>query len=457
MDRRSALTALTAGAAGLMTLGDSREAFAQQARSAPNALRNAQEGAGRGLPRLKITDVKVFRLAVGNQNLCVCKVFTDEPGLYGVGDGNHAERPYLVAETIEKYVAPFIKGRYVDEIEKLWNELWVAPYWRGSVDASNAMSAIDGALWDIMGKRAGMPVYDLLGGKVRDGCRMFTNVNGADGPRNDGIRRGIEQGYQHFRIYVPTPDMPGAGVPGTAGRPAAGAGPANAASGRRRGHEGARVNAVVKAFDNVRETFGFDIEIGHDIHEALSPQSCLVLAGAVEKHRVWFFEEPFGPEDIQWYRVLREQSAVGVSTGELFVSANDWLPLVANRWVDYLRFHVSAIGGLSQVRKIAHCMEYFGVRTSFHGPGNVSPIGHAVNLHLELSLMNFGVGEGGAFNEQYQELFPGCPEMRGAVRYANNRPGLGIDIDEKVAAKYPPIGLGSNRGAWDAEGTPAKP
>ena len=143
--------------------------------------------------------------------------------------------------------------------------------------------------------------------------------------------------------------------------------------------------------------------------------------------------------------------------GELFVNQNEWLPLVANRWIDFMRMHISAAGGLNLARKVAHCCEFFGVRTAWHAPPDVSPIGHMVNLQLDLSLYNFGIGEGGDFSDQLKELFPGTPELRNGVRYASAKPGLGIDIDEKIAAKYVPTSPGSNRGARDSEGAPRRP
>ena len=455
MDRRTAFKAFAGGAAaGMFTLGESREAFAQVARAAPNAAASAQDQVRRGLPPLKITDIKVYRLAVGNQNLCVCKVFTSEPGLYGVGDGNHAERPLLVAETIDKYIKPFVVGRNVDEIEKIWQELWVAPYWRASVDANNAMSAVDGALWDIMGKRAGMPVHDLLGGKVRDGLRMMKDIQ-SPSPQamEDAIRAGMADGYEHFRIYLGG----GGGEDAAAPRPGAPPRPANAAGGPPKTNDGAYINQLCKAFEYIRDKISWDIDIGHDVHEKPSPQGALVLAKAVEKYRPFFIEDLFAPEDSEWYKVVRQQSGIGIAMGELFVNQNEWLPLVSNRLIDFMRMHISAGGGLSLARKVAHCCEFFGVRTAWHGPTNVSPIGHTVNLHLDLSIFNFGICEGREFNAQYQELFPGCPEIRRGVRYANGQPGLGIDINEKVIAKYPPIGDGSNRGAKDSEGAPSRP
>jgi len=132
--------------------------------------------------------------------------------------------------------------------------------------------------------------------------------------------------------------------------------------------------------------------------------------------------------------------------GELFVNRHEWLPLVTNRWIDFVRHHISAIGGLTMARKIAACCEFFNVRTAWHGPGNVSPVGHAVNLHLDLATYNFGIQEQHVFGPQSREVFPGAPEIRGGYMYANDLPGLGVDLDEKAAAKYPFKTPGGSRG-----------
>jgi len=189
MDRRNALGILAGSAATGIAL------------KMDNPLRTYADATKTSLPRLKITDVKVIMTQVRGNHLTNVKVLTSEPGLYGVGCGTHAERPLIVAETIDKYLKPLAVGRYVDEIEQIWQTAWVAPYWRASVDANNAMSAIDGALWDIMGKRAGMPVYDLMGGKVREGSRMFANAGGRSlQDLEDNVRKSMEAGFEHVRI-----------------------------------------------------------------------------------------------------------------------------------------------------------------------------------------------------------------------------------------------------------------
>jgi mannonate dehydratase len=478
MNRRETFKALTGGAAGAAALAFSRDAMAQAAATAPQPAAAARDRArSGGVPSLKITDIKVFNTKVRGTNLINVKVYTSEPGLYGIGCGTHAERPTIVADTVEQYMKPFLIGRNADEMEKIWQQLWVAPYWRGSVDANNAMAAIDGALWDIMGKRCGVPVYDLLGGKVRSGLRMLGDVQ-ARSPQEleDGVRKMMADGYDHFRVYLGGGGEEGGGAArgargarggDQAGGPgvqrSAGGGSIGTAPGGERvmdvhGNDAEYIKRLCDAFETIRTKIGWNIEIGHDVHERPTARGAVMLAKAVEQYRPFFMEDLFAPEDVGWYKIVREQSSIGIAMGELFVNQNEWLPLVSNRYIDFMRMHISAAGGLNLARKVAHVCEFFDVRTAWHGPANVSPVGHAVNLHVDLSIYNFGICEGRAFSDELKELFPGCPEARNGIRYSNDRPGLGIDLDEKVAAKFAPDGtFGSERGAQDPEGAPMRP
>jgi mannonate dehydratase len=460
INRREAvknLGGMAGGFAAVMAGGDSFwEEFGR-----PEPAEFAQSEVRRGLPPVKITDVKVIRTQVGRSQFLNVKVLTDEPGLYGVGDGNHLERVSIVASHIEQFLKPMVVGRNVDEIEDIWQTAFTATYWRSAVDANNAIAAIDGALWDIMGKRAGMPVYDLLGGRVRAGTRMFTGASTRSlEDLEDSIREGMERGYQHFRFRgVRDPDSPVTEMNAEAA--------SAAATALDRGVELPRfskttdayfIHSLERAFEHVRKTIGWDIELGSDVHNNVTPAGGLILAKALEPYRPWFLEDLFTVDDWGWYERVRETSAVGLAHGETFTHRLEWLPLVENHLIDYVRAHISAIGGLNMARKLAMLCEFFNVRTAWHGPSNVSPIGHAINMHLDLACYNFGIGEGGNFNDQLRELYPGLPEIRNGVRYpANDLPGLGVDIDEEVAAKYPPQDPGGNRGARSIDGEPRRP
>jgi len=400
----------------------------------------------RGAGAVKIADVKTILTQPAGDHLVIVKVMTSEPGLYGVGCATHRERPLAVKAAVDDYLKPFVIGRNVDDIEDIWQSAYVSSYFRQGVTLNNALSGVDGALWDIMGKRANMPVYKLLGGKMRAAAPLYTHTSAQELPDlEDQVRKAMEEGYRHVRVQLAVPGFSGYGV----ANPTAD----TVQKARPRGVSPSPVfeptpyvNNTIRMFEHLRSKIGFDVDFVHDVHERVSPAQALALAKALEPYRLFFLEDPTAPEDVAWFQMLRQASSTPLAMGELFVNRNEWLPLVSNRWIDFIRCHISAIGGLSQARKIAATCEMFGVRTAWHGPGNVSPIGHAVNLHLDLAISNFGIQEENKFSEALREVFPGTPEISGGYLYANDRPGLGIDIDEKAASKYPYKGAGDSRG-----------
>ena len=485
LNRRKLLKLAGGGAAAMAALSASGgSALASAISSLPDPVQAAQTATRRGLPRLKITDIKVIRTQVGNTHMCNAKVFTNEPGLYGIGDGNHAERVYIVSETIEKFLKPAIVGRYCDEIEDIWQMAWIAPYWRGSVDANNAMSAIDSALWDIFGKRAGTPVYNFFGGKVRPSLPMFTNVGGASlQAQEDNARQAMENGYKHLRVAAvgkrgnPNAAAGGGGrgqgaAPAGAAPPAGGRGQGNLPGGGGVGTPGFGergpiyanrqmevdyITKLVESMEHLRNTVGWHVNLLAEADAMMTPANGLVLSKALEPFRLFWLEEVFGSEDIAWHEQLRAVSSTPIALGEVFVSQHEWLPLVSRRLMDFMRMHISACGGMSHARKTAILCEFFGVKTAWHGPGNVSPVGHAVNMHIDLAAHNFGLGEGGPFNQTLMDMFPGCPERRNGLTMPNDLPGLGVDIDEVVAAKFAATTPGSDRGTRCYDGSPCKP
>ena len=188
---------------------------------------------------------------------------------------------------------------------------------------------------------------------------------------------------------------------------------------------------------SVGNRLGVEIELLHDVHERISPQQAVQLCKDVEEFRLFFLEDPVSPEDISYFRQIRRQCTTPLAMGELFNSPHEWIPLIAERLIDFIRIHLSQAGGLSPCRKIAALGELFGVRTAWHGPGDVSPIGHAANLALDLACYNFGIQEYYRFPERVLEVFQGCPEMKNGYLYANESPGWGIEVDEKAASRYP--------------------
>jgi mannonate dehydratase len=376
---------------------------------------------------ITITDVRTILTAPAGIRLVVVKVETSEPGLYGLGCATFTQRYAAVAAAIDRHLKPFLIGKDVQRIEDIFQTSMVNAYWRNGPVLNNAISGVDIALWDIKGKLANMPVYQLLGGKCREAAALYRHADGHT-PEEvaEHAQRYKEEGYQYIRCQMG----------GYGGRGARRNSPDGALPGAY--YDADRYwRAIPAMFERVRSTLGFDVELLHDIHERLQPSQVIQLAKALEPYQLFFLEDPLAPEQVEWFRTLRQHTVTPIAMGELFVNVREWLPLVSEQLIDFTRAHISAIGGITPARKMATVCELYGVRTAWHGPGDVSPVGHAANLHLDLSSPNFGVQECYFFPDTLREVFPGCPEIRGGYMYPNDQPGLGIDIDEQLAAKFP--------------------
>ncbi len=387
--------------------------------------------ATRATPSPKIKDVSVIATAPAGLRLVVVKITTDQDGLYGYGCGTFTQRADLVVEAVNRYVKPFLTGKPADRIDDTWQALYNSSYWRNGPVLNNAMSGVDMALWDIKGRQAGMPVYQLLGGKLREAADCYTHAAAAEIPQLiENAKKFMSQGFRHVRVQV--------GVPGMAGY---GAGRSDVAV--KSLHDGPvyepapYIRRTLKMFEACRKELGDEVELLHDVHERVTPRQAVQFCKDVEQYRPFFMEDVLSPEDIQYFRQIRQQCATPLAMGELFNSPHEWTPLISERLIDYIRIHVSQAGGITPCRKVAILGEMFGVKTAWHGPGDVSPIGHAANVALDLVSYNFGIQEYSPFSERVQEVFKGCPVMKDGYLYANENPGWGIEIDEKAAAKYP--------------------
>ena len=332
-----------------------------------------------------------------------------------------------MATAVNDYLRDFLIGKDVANIEDIWQTSQVHSSWRNGPSLNNALSGVDMALWDIAGKRAGMPVYDLLGGKTREAAAVYRHADGKDVHEvEDNVRKFMDQGLLYIRCQMG----------GYGGRVSELSRAENTPPGSYFDpHQYAR--DTVKVFEHVRSTIGNDIELLHDVHERLAPIEAVRLSKNLQKYRLFFLEDALAPEQVEWFKIMRQQSTTPVAMGELFVNPQEWLHLISNRLIDFIRCHISTIGGITPAKKLAHYCEGFSVRTAWHGPGDVSPVGHAANLHLDLSSANFGVQEWYGPSDVIREVFPGTPELRRGYLYPNSNPGLGIDIDEKLAAKFP--------------------
>lgn len=405
-----------------------------------------------GTAAVKIRSVKAIATAPEGSNLIVVKIETSEPGLYGLGCATFTQRAAAVVTAINSYLADFCIGKDVDNIEDMWQSFYVSSYWRNGPVLNNALSGLDQALWDIKGKRANMPLYQLLGGKSRFAVDCYEHASG-NTPEAvaESVQKYMAQGFRHVRIqqggyggigaFNEKPDFKAAGF----------------------GYEGdgfmserAYLRSVPKMFDVVRKVCGDDVELLHDVHERVQPMDVINMIKALEDYHPYFIEDPFSPENMEWFKQLRMSTTVPIAMGELFNNNNEYkLPMV-NQWFDYIRVHVSQVGGVTPAMKIARLGEWFNIKTAFHGPGDVSPVGHSAHAHIDLAVWNFGIQEAVHFSDKLKSVFSGCPTMNNGYMSVNEAPGIGVDINEKEAAKYP-IATKSNWQVRKSDGTIIRP
>ena len=423
-------TAMASSAAAALL--SQKEAVAQE----------ASARAARGMAMPKIRDIKVIECAPKGSRLDVVKIITDQDGLYGYGCATFTQRADLIKPAVDLYLKPLLVGRTVDRIEDIWQMAYNSSYWRNGPVENNAISGVDQALWDIKGRMAGMPVYQLLGGKAREAVDLYAHADGAEIQEVvDNAKKFIDQGFRHVRMQV--------GVPGMAGYGARQAGQRFPSIHNEPVFE--RETAKRRAlamFEQARKQLGAGVELLHDAHERYTPTEAIQFAKDLEQFRLFFLEDVLSPEDIIWFQNIRAASSTPLAMGELFNSPHEWTPLIKDRLIDYMRMHISQMGGLTPARKVAAMGEIMNVRTAWHGPGDVSPIGHVAMIHLDLNITNFGIQEFTPFNDAEHAIFKGLPEMRGGYYYATDKPGWGVEIDEAEAAKHPFRRTDPLNGGW---------
>lgn len=381
---------------------------------------------------VRITGVRAIVTAPEGVNLVVVRVDTSVDGLYGLGCATFHQRFAAVVTVLSAHVAPLIVGRSPNDISDIYRMLHFSSYWRNGPVLSSALSGVDMALWDIAGKRAGMPVYELLGGRLRGDVPVYLHASGATVDETlDHAAALIEAGYRHVRLQTGQPGLGTYGAPGAPG-----------------GYPGAPYPDGWNVHDYLRETPRLfeaartrlgDVELLHDVHSRLTPKQAVVLARALEPYRLFFLEDVVAPEHYDRLPEVRAGSPVPIAAGELTTSVTDAARLVTTGGVDVLRCHVSAIGGLTPARKLADLCELTGVQTAWHAPADVSPVGAAANLALDLTSPAFGIQEGHIYPDVVHEIFPGAPVVTAGYARPSTAPGWGIEIDEKRAAEFPPV------------------
>lgn len=420
-----------------------------------NPIAEAQTLAGKtyknGMPPIKIRSVKAIATAPEGSNLIVVKIETTEPGLYGLGCATFTQRAAAVVTAINSYLSDFCIGKDVDNIEDLWQSFYVSSYWRNGPVLNNVISGLDEALWDIKGKRANMPIYQLLGGKSRFAVECYEHANGLT-PEEvaTDVQKYMQQGFRHVRIQQG--GYGGIALSQKQNFKSSGFG----YEGDQFMDEQAYLKSVPKMFEVVRKVCGEEVELLHDVHERVQPMDVINMIKKLEQYNPFFVEDPFSPENMEWFKLLRANTSVPIAMGELFNNVNEFKMPMVNQWFDYIRVHLSQIGGISPAMKIARLGEFFNIKTAFHGPGDVSPVGHSAHAHVDLAVWNFGIQEAVHFSDKLQSVFTGCPTMKNGYMYVSEVPGNGVDINEKEAAKYP-ITTKSNWQVRKRDGTIIRP
>lgn len=359
---------------------------------------------------------------------------------------------------MNEFLAPFAMGRDPANIEDMWQTAYVSSYWRNGPILNGALCGLDEALWDIKAKRANMPLYELLGGKSRFAITTYCHADGKTVEEtSNNVSKFVEAGWKHVRIQLggygspllgKTPDFRGAGF----GLP------------RDEYQENEPyVKGTLKLFEYIRKVHGDGLELIHDMHERIEPIEAVNLVKALQQYRLFWVEDPLSPEQMGYFKMMREQCSTPIAMGELFSHPLEWTGLISDRQIDFIRVGFNHVGGITPGLKIARLAEAFGVRTGWHGPGNIDPINHAAQGHVDLTIPNFGIQEDVdlGWGKVIQEVFPGCPQMKKGYMYLNDAPGIGVDIDEKLAAKYPfqpfPAGTGFRFPIRKADGTQIRP
>ncbi|WP_106478865.1 D-mannonate dehydratase ManD [Phytohalomonas tamaricis] len=384
---------------------------------------------------MKITQARVIVTCPG-RNLVTLKIETDE-GVYGIGDATLNGREQAVVAYLEEHVAPTLIGRDPQRIEDIWHYLYRGAYWRRGPVTMSAIGAVDMALWDIKAKLAGMPLYQLLGGKSRERIMVYGHATGRDIEGClDEVARHVEQGYRAVRVQCGIPGI--ATTYGVAKKAGERYEPADADLPAEHVWDTAKyLNYVPKLFAAVRERFGDDLHILHDAHHRLTPIEAARLGKEVEPFKLFWLEDCVPAENQEGFKLVREHTTTPLAVGEVFNSIFDCKTLIENQWIDYIRATLTHAGGITHMRRIADLAGLYHVRTGFHGATDLSPVCMGAALHFDTWVPNFGIQEHMPHDDLTEEVFPHAYRFEDGHFTPGEAPGHGVDIDEKLAAKYP--------------------
>jgi len=383
---------------------------------------------------MKIIDAKVIVTCPG-RNFVTLKIVTDQ-GIYGIGDATLNGREKAVVSYLEDYMVPALIGRDPHQIEDIWQFFYRGAYWRRGPVGMTALAAVDVALWDIKAKAAKMPLYQLLGGKSRERIMAYTHANGTDLESTlRAVEKAKEKGYKAIRVQ--------SGIPGIKKTYGVATGnknyePADADLPSTEIWSTEKyLNFVPELFAAVRKEFGRDIHLLHDVHHRLTPIEAARLAKELEPYHLFWLEDSVPAENQESFKLIRQHSTTPLAVGEVFNSIHDCRELIQNQLIDYIRTTIVHAGGITHVRRIADLASLYNVRTGFHGATDLSPVCMGAALHFDYWVPNFGIQEHMAHNELTEQVFSHAYQFNDGYFTPGETPGHGVDIDEKLAAKYP--------------------
>ena len=383
---------------------------------------------------MRITDAKVIVCSPG-RNFVTLKV-TTEDGIYGLGDATLNGRELAVASYLSDHVIPLLIGRDARRIEDIWQYLYKGAYWRRGPVTMSAIAAVDTALWDIKGKALHVPVYQLLGGASRDGVLVYGHASGQDIDETvQAVSAYLKLGYRAIRAQSGIPGLQstyGVGRAKMYYEPAEkDVAPENVWSSE------LYLNFAPLLFERLRKEFGSDVHLLHDAHHRLTPIEAARLGKSLEPFHLFWLEDPVPAELQESFRLIRQHTTTPLAVGEVFNSIHDCQQLIQEQLIDYIRTTVVHAGGITHLRKIAALAELYQVRTGSHGATDLSPVCMAAALHFDLSVHNFGIQEYMRHTPETDRVFPHAYYFKDGWMHPGEKPGLGVDVDETLAAQFP--------------------
>ncbi|MGA2270524.1 MAG: galactonate dehydratase [Bryobacteraceae bacterium] len=367
----------------------------------------AQEASASAKPlNLKITGLKTFVVNAGSLNWVFCKIYTDA-GLVGLGEGSVTSKEATIAQAIMEHER-FLLGKNPTDIELLWQGMYRFPRWRGGPVLNSAISAVEIALWDILGQALGAPIYKLLGGAARTRIRMYLDV----GATPEEFLRAKELGYTAAKT---TPLAPVNNLV----------------------QPSSMVREGVRKLAAIRQAVGDDFDIAVDAHGRCTTAMAIDFCARVEELNLLFVEEPTQLEDLGELALLREKTRTHLATGERSFTKYGFVDFCSRHLVDYVQPDVCHAGGILELKKIGALAEAYRVNLAPHNPQ--SYVAAMASLHVDATTPSAVIQESTLNRIPWvQELFEGAgAQVKNGYAELPTRPGLGVTLNEKVAAAHP--------------------